>query len=147
MAAHHVEASTTIANKPEAVMRYIADVRNRPLYLAPLKAVTDIQGDPAGATATWKWVWVALGMEFQGTGKCLKYDPGKLYSFETKGGISSTWTYTVAPEGAGTRLNIRVEYDVPERAKARGSEANAADAMKKGEAERVLQNLKVILDR
>jgi Polyketide cyclase / dehydrase and lipid transport len=145
MAAHQVDASTTIANKPEAIMSYIAEVRNRPLYLAPLKAVTDIKGEGAGAS--WKWVWVTLGMEFQGTGRSLKYEPGKLYSFKTEGGIASTWTYTAAAEGKGTRLNIRVEYEVPERAQARGSEANAADAMKKGEAERALQNLKIILDQ
>lgn len=147
MSEYHIEANASINNKPEAVMSYIADVRNRPLYLPPLKTVSDIKGDPAGVGTTWKWVWVSLGMEFQGTGRCLKYEPGKVYSFKTEGGLSSTWTYTAQPEGDGTRLTIRVEYDVPESAKGRLPAVSVTDSIKKAETERVVQNLKVILDQ
>jgi carbon monoxide dehydrogenase subunit G len=147
MSAYNIEVSTSINNKPEAVMSYIADVRNRPLYLAPLKTVTDIKGDPAGVGTTWKWVWVSLGMEFQGTAKCLKSEPGKVYSFKTEGGLSSTWTYTAQPEGEGTKLTIRVDYDVPESARSRLPAASVTDSIKKAETERVVQNLKVILDK
>ena len=54
-----------------------------------------------------------MGMEFVGTGRSLAYEPGKTYSFKTEGGIASTWTYTVASEGKGTRLTIQVEYQAP----------------------------------
>ena len=86
-------------------------------------------------------------MEFQGTAKCLKYEPGKLYSFKTEGGISSTWTYTAQPEGGGTKLTIHVDFEVPARAPSKLSAADKADAMKKAEADRVMHNLKVILDQ
>src|SRR5262249_51689740 len=135
MTMHSVEANANINNTPEAVLSYIADVRNRPYYLPSLKSVTDIhEGAGRGAGTTWKWPWVAFGREFQGRGTCLKYEPGKLYSFKTEGGISSTWTYTATPEGGGTKLTIRAEYEVPERAKARLPAADRAEAMKKTEA-------------
>ena len=50
---HHVTAH--IKNKPEAVLAFIADVRNRTRYLPSLKSLTDIKGEPAAAGTTWKW--------------------------------------------------------------------------------------------
>src|SRR5262245_63752110 len=98
-----IEASASIDNTPEAVLAYVADVRNRPYYLPSLKTVTELKdAGNHGPGTTWKWTWLSLGMEFEGTGECLKYEPGKLYTFRTTGGISSTWTYTTTPEGSGT---------------------------------------------
>src|SRR4051812_47606205 len=95
-----IEVTATIDNTPEAVLAYVADVRNRPYYLPSLKTVTDVKAAPDnGAGTTWKWTWMTLGMEFTGTGECLKYEPGKTYSFRTAGGLSSVWTYTATPAG------------------------------------------------
>src|SRR6516165_1077644 len=117
MSTRSFEVSTYIENTPEMVLTYIANVRNRPLYLPSLKSVTDVKENPEGTGTTWKWTWVSLGMEFEGTGRCLKYEPGKRYSFKTEGGLASTWTYTAQPEGKGTKLAIHLEYDVPEKAR------------------------------
>src|SRR5262249_59671169 len=113
MGGQRVKASGLIDNSPEAVLGYVADVRNRTYYLPSLKAVSDITGEPASANTTWKWTWVLLGMEFVGTGRSLTYEPGKRYSFRTEGAIDSTWMYTAQPEGKGTRLTIEVEYEPP----------------------------------
>jgi hypothetical protein len=143
----HLEVSTHLENTPEAVMSYIADVRNRPLYLPSLKSVADIKEAGGGAGTTWKWTWVAFGMEFQGVGRCLKYEPGKFYSFKTEGGIESTWTYSAEKAGDGAKLKVEVDYDIPERAKGRLPSDSIAEAMRKSEADHAIQNLKVILDR
>ncbi len=147
MKKQQVQVSAHIENTPEAVMAYIADVRNRPLYLPSLKAVQDIKGDPSAAGTTWRWTWVMLGMEFEGIGRCLERQPGKLYSFKTEGGIDSTWTYRAAPEGKGTNLTIHVEYQVPDRALPRLRSDAHAEATRKAEVDHVIQNLKTILDK
>jgi hypothetical protein len=87
-----IETKASTDNTPEAVLDYIADVRNRPYYLPSLKTVTDLKvvGDH-GAGTKWTWTWLSLGMEFIGTAECLKSELGKVYSFRTHGGISSTW--------------------------------------------------------
>ncbi len=146
MTMQQVLASALIDNTPEAVLGYVADVRNRTFYLPSLKALTDVKGDPAGVGTTWRWTWVLLGMEFTGTGRSLDYQPGKRYSFRTEGGLESTWTYEVAPEGSGTRLSIRVEYQAPEGVLARLRGATA-QARHQAEVDHVIQNLKTILDR
>ncbi len=139
------DVTVQISNTPEAVMNYIADVRNRPLYVPSLKSVADVKANPAGVGTTWKWTWVTFGMEFEDTGRCVKYEPGKLYSFQTEGGLKSTWTYKAEPAAGGTKLTIHVDYDLP--AKVRLPSDKAAEAMKKSEADHVSQNLKLILDR
>jgi hypothetical protein len=140
MTMQKVHVSTHVENTPEAVMSYIADVRNRPMYLPGLKWVTDVKGGP-GAGTTWTWTWVMFGLEFQGTARCLDYQPGKLYSLRTEGGIDSTWTYRAAPEGKGTQLTIDVEYQAPERVLPR-----LRAEPHKAEVEHVVQNLKTILE-
>lgn len=146
MSARNVEVTTHINNTPEAVLGYVAEVRNRPLYLPPLKAVADVQGQP-GPGQTWKWTFTALGIDWEGTGRCLEYVPGKRYKFHTEGGIASTWTYAAELDSGGTKLTVRVEYDVPERAKLLLPAEAIFEARKKAEAEKATQNLKAILDQ
>jgi hypothetical protein len=147
MSSLSIDVTAKIENTPEAVMGYIANVRNRPLYLPSLKSVSDIKEAPGGPGTTWKWIWVSLGMEFEGIGRCLKHEPGRLYSFKTEGGIETTWTYTAKPDGEGTKLTIHVDYTVPERAKSKLPPDKVGEAMKNSEAGQVIQNLKIILDR
>jgi carbon monoxide dehydrogenase subunit G len=145
MTAQQVKAGGLIDNTPEAVLGYIADVRNRTFYLPSLKSVTNVKGEPASASTTWTWTWVLMGMEFVGTGRSLAYEPGKTYSFRTEGGIASTWTYTAVPEGKGTRLTIQVEYEPPANvlAKLRGD----PQARHQAEVDHILHNLQAILAR
>ena len=145
MTTQQVKASAILDNTPEAVLGYIADVRNRTYFLPSLKAITNVQGEPASASTTWSWTWVLLGMEFVGTGRSLDYQPGKTYSFQTEGGIASKWTYTVAPEGKGTRLTIQVEYQPP--AGVLGMLSGDPQTRHQAEVDQVLKNLKTILDR
>src|SRR5260370_30020680 len=142
MASHSIEAKAHIENTPEAVIAYVSDVRNRPLYLPALKAVADIKEGPGGVGTTWKWTWLALGAEWEGVGRSLKCEKGKLYSFKTEGAIESTWTYAAEPEGSGTKLTIRVDYDVPEKAKPLIPAASTVENMKKTETDQGIQNLK-----
>ena len=142
-----IEVETHIDNTPEAVISYIADVRNRLNYLTMLKSVSDIQGDPSAAGTTWKWEWSVLGLEFEGTGRCLEHEPGRLYRMQSEGDIRSTWTYSAAPDEGGTRLTIALEYEVPKSVIPLLPVGAAAEALRKSEAERVLRKLKEILDR
>jgi carbon monoxide dehydrogenase subunit G len=146
MSAKTFEISEIIAATPATVIAYVADVRNRPLYFPLLKSITNIKGDPSAVGTSWTWTFGALGIELQGQGRCLKHEPGKLYSFSTDGGIASTCTYIAVPEGKGTRLTISLEYEVPEKAKSIIPKEEIAAKMQQTEAERVIHNLKTILE-
>ena len=140
------QATAHIKNKPEAVLAFIADVRNRTRYLPSLKSLTDIKGEPAAAGTTWKWKFAVLGHEFEGTARSVKYEPGKAYSFVTEGGLQSTWNYRVEPDGDGTKLSVDVEFQIPEGLKAKLPPAQVIDSLKKAEGEMVINNLKALLE-
>lgn len=136
-----------INNTPEAVIAYIADVRHRPMYIPHLNSVTDIEGDPSAAGTRWKWTFSALGLDFEGTAHCTESDPGHSYAVETEGGIKSNWRYDALPAGNGTDLIVSLEYEVPPGALAVLPVASAVEAMRNAEADRLVKNLKEILDR
>jgi hypothetical protein len=80
------------------------------------------------------WPWWRPVIRFRGRGK-------------SEDGIESRWTYRAEPEGDGTRLTLGLEYQVPERTLSIVPTGAAAEAMRKAEADRAVQNLKIILDR
>ena len=141
------ETSGHIDNTPEAVIAYVADPRNRPLFFPSLKSITDVQGEPTAVGTTWKWTFVALGMQFSGRGRCLKHEPGKLYSFQTDGGIQSTFTYRAEPDKGGAKLTVSLEYQVPENAKPKLPTGDRGQKMREEEARHVLENLQLILQK
>jgi carbon monoxide dehydrogenase subunit G len=144
MQTHDVSAHINAA--PEKVLAFIADVRNRTRYVSSLKSLTVAQGDPSAVGSTWKWKFAVLGREFEGTGRCLKNEPGKIYSFQTEGGLESTWTYRAEPDAGGTKLSVHVEFKLPAAFAASLPPPQVLEGMKKAEGELVIQNLKAILE-
>lgn len=136
-----------IENTPEVVMDYISDVRHRPLYVPHLQSVSEIEGDPSAAGTRWKWTFSALGFDFEGTAHCAESIPGRRYVTETDTGIRSTWTYEAEPAGDGTDLTVRLEYQVPERVIPFLPTESVVDSMRNAEADRMVRNLKDILDQ
>jgi carbon monoxide dehydrogenase subunit G len=53
------------------------------------------------------------GLPFKGETEVLEYTPNQRYVTKSKGGISSTWTWTFSPEDGGTRVNVVVEFSIP----------------------------------
>lgn len=145
MASQSAEAEVQINNSPQAVIEYIANVDNRPLYLPSLTSVSNLEGESVGSS--WTWCWSLLGIDFEGTGTCTQHEAGQIYAFKTEGGIESTFTYQAESDGEGTRLTIRVEFDLPESLLSTvGVEGLLASAKQK-EADAVVENLKTILDQ
>ena len=141
------EIRQQIEAPPAEVLEYIADPRNRPAYFPHLKSITDIKGEPTAVGTSWKWTFTYLGLNFEGNGRCLKHDKGKVYSFTTEGGIKSTFTYEAVAAGNGTDLLVKLEYEVPERAISVLPVDDIAIKLRQTEAEKALQNLKTILEK
>ena len=88
-----------------------------------------------------------LGVEFEGTGRCVEYEAGRRYSFTTEGGIASRFTYQAEHTDAGTSISIRMEFDVPDSLLSRIGIDNLIESAKQSETEEVANNLKTILDQ
>ena len=145
MSAQSVTAQVQINNSPQAVIEYIANSENRPLYLSSLKSISNIEGESVGGS--WTWCWSLLGIDFEGTATCTQHEAGQCYTFKTEGGIESTFTYRAEADGEGTQLTMQVNFELPESALSQAGINNWLASSKQQEADATLENLKTILDQ
>jgi carbon monoxide dehydrogenase subunit G len=140
-----VTRSFQVKRTPEAAIDYIADVENHPAFIAPLKSVANIAGDPKRRGTHWDWTFVMGGVEIKGKAETADYQPGKRYSFKTTG-IDSTFIYSAEPEGGGSRITADVVYEVPQGVLAKIADKTMIERMNERDADQAAQNLKTILD-
>jgi carbon monoxide dehydrogenase subunit G len=145
MATQNAAAEVQVNNSPHAVIDYVANIENRPSYLPSLKSVSNITGESVGAN--WTWCWSLLGIDFEGTATCTQHETGQSYAFKTEGGIESTFTYQAEADGAGTKLTINVDFELPASILSLAGLDNLLASAKQKEMEAVVQNLKTILDQ
>lgn len=140
-----VVKSVKVTNDPARIIDYIADVGNHPAFLGPLKAVSNLKGDPRKVGSSWDWTFIMAGVEFTGKAETVAYESGKRYSFKTTSGIQSTFVYSAEPDAGGSKVSIDVTYEVPKTLLAKMQTA-VVEKWNEAEGARAVENLKAILD-
>ena len=141
-----VAKSAIISAKADQIMNYIADVKNHPAFIGPLKSIANVNGDPKKAGTSWDWTFVMAGVEFSGRAETVSYEGGKKFSYKTTTGIQSTFTYSAEPQGSGVKVTVDVTYDVPGSLLAK-MQASVVEKLNEAEGSRAVENLKAILDK
>lgn len=141
-----VAKSAVINNKADQIMNYIADVRNHPAFIGPLKSVANVNGDPKQAGTSWDWTFVMAGVEFTGRAETVSYENGREFSYKTTTGVQSTFTYSAEPQGNSVKVTVDVTYEVPEALLSRMQTA-VVEKLNDAEGARAVENLKAILDQ
>ena len=88
-----------------------------------------------------------LGIDFEGTATCTQHESGQSYAFKTEGGIESTFTYLAEADGTGTKLTIRVDFELPASILSLAGLDGLLASAKQKEIETVTENLKTILNQ
>ncbi|HTK52689.1 MAG TPA: SRPBCC family protein [Gemmatimonadaceae bacterium] len=141
-----VAKSAVITNKADRIIDYLADVKNHPAFLGPLKSIANVNGDPKKPGTSWDWTFVMGGVEFSGRAETVTYESGKKFSFKTTTGIQSTFTYNAEPQGNDVKVSIDVTYDVPQSLLSR-MQTGVVEKLNDAEGARAVENLKTILDQ
>jgi uncharacterized membrane protein len=141
-----VAKSAVINGNADQIMNYIADVKNHPAFIGPLKSVANLQGDPRKPGTSWDWTFVMAGVEFSGRAETVSYEPGKKFSYRTTTGIQSTFTYSADAQGAGVKVTVDVTYEVPPTLMSK-MQAAVVEKLNDAEGVRAVENLKAILDQ
>jgi uncharacterized membrane protein len=141
-----VAKSAVINGNADQIMNYIADVKNHPAFIGPLKSVANVNGDPKKPGTSWDWTFVMAGAEFSGRAETVGYEAGKKFSYRTTTGVESTFTYTAEPQGGGVKVSVDVTYDVPGTLLSR-MQASVVEKLNDAEGVRAVENLKAILDQ
>jgi uncharacterized membrane protein len=141
-----VAKSAVINGNADQIMNYIADVKNHPAFIGPLKSIANINGDPKKAGTSWDWTFVMAGVEFSGRAETVSYEGGKKFSYRTTTGVQSTFTYTAESQSGGVKVTVDVTYDVPATLLAK-MQAGVVEKLNEAEGSRAVENLKAILDQ
>jgi uncharacterized membrane protein len=141
-----VAKSAVINGNADQIMNYIADVKNHPAFIGPLKSIANVKGDPKNPGTSWDWTFVMAGAEFSGRAETVGYEAGKKFSYRTTTGVESTFTYTAEPQGGGVKVTVDVTYDVPGTLLSR-MQASVVEKLNDAEGVRAVENLKAILDQ
>lgn len=141
-----VAKSAVISANADQIMNYIADVKNHPAFIGPLKSIANVNGDSKKAGTSWDWTFVMAGVEFSGRAETVSYEPGKKFSYRTTTGIQSTFTYSAVPDGKGVKVTVDVTYDVPSSLLSK-MQTGVVEKLNEAEGVRAVENLKAILDQ
>ena len=141
-----VAKSAVINGNADQIMNYIADAKNHPAFIGPLKSIANVNGDPKKPGTSWDWTFVMAGAEFSGRAETVGYEAGKKFSYRTTTGVESTFTYTAEPQGGGVKVTVDVTYDVPGTLLSR-MQASVVEKLNDAEGVRAVENLKAILDQ
>jgi len=137
-----IERSFFIKTPPERVFAFLEDHANDPQWLPGLVDSRNFTGE--STAYRWEWTFKMAGISFDGTGQVLEHDPPRRHVVETRGGIVSTWAWTLEPEGDGTRGSLRMEYTIPVTALGKLAERLLLSQNEKS-AEQAIANLQRIL--
>jgi carbon monoxide dehydrogenase subunit G len=101
-----------VVNAPvERVFAFLADHINDPQWLPGMVDSRNPVGEGTGYH--WEWTYKMAGIPFDGTGRVTEHDPPRRHVVETQGGVTSTWAWTLEPEGDGTHILLEMAYTVP----------------------------------
>lgn len=106
-----IEKSITIKAPVEKVFAYIEDPMSNPEWLPSLMEVKDVVGE--GVEARFRWTYKMVGLRLEGESTTTEHVPNQRIVVQTKGGVSSTWTWRFESHDAGTKVTLVVEYTIP----------------------------------
>lgn len=107
-----VKLTTEIAAPVEKVFAFYSDPANSPQVWPSLVDVRNVSYE-GGRPTTYEWTYKMAGVRFDGTGIITAYEPNRLVTLETTGGIKSRQHMTYEQRGDVTVLQEEVEYEVP----------------------------------
>jgi uncharacterized membrane protein len=139
-----IEKSIRIDAPVEKIFDYWTEPANLPEFWPSVVEVKDRQRLPNGGNF-FRWVYKMAGMRFEGSSEDVEYVANQRTVTECKGGIDSTITVTLQPEGDGTQVAFEVEYTVPVPLLGKLAEA-AIVRLNQNEIELLLANLKARME-
>jgi len=103
--------SINISAPVEKVFAYVTDPTKGPEWLVGWTEVTDVTGSGVGQHYHWKYSM--LGVPLRGETTVSEQVPNERSVTDSKGGITSTFTFTFAPHEGGTKLDVEIDYSIP----------------------------------
>jgi carbon monoxide dehydrogenase subunit G len=141
-----VSESTLVQASPEKVFAFISDPSRAPTFIPGLNRISNISPAEPQVGRTWEWEFNWFGVVLSGKTECRQFEPPRIYQFETLTGAKSRWTYRCEPQNNHTKLDLEVEYEVPQNLFAKIAAEPMLDKMNRNRAREVVANIKALLE-
>ena len=138
-----VSKSVLVHAPADEVYGYLSDPTHLPEIWPSLIDITDVHSLPNGGHSN-HWTYKMAGIRLEGTSEDIEHTANERIVSKTHGGIESTQTWTVQPEGPDTKVTFKVDYEVPVPVLGRLAEA-AIVKLNDHEGDAILANLKTVL--
>jgi len=140
-----LERSILINAQVDAIQAITDDARRLPEWYAGIEQAKpdDLFPEPGGKVDL---VYKAAGVTFNLTQTALERDPGRGGVNQMEGMITGTNRMTFAPEGEGTRVTMRFEYEMPGGGVGKLIDRLVVERMNAQNLERSLERLKSLLE-
>ncbi len=139
-----LENSISIDAPVEKIFNYISEQTNLPEIWPSLVEITDMKPLPNGGYTN-RWTYKMAGIRLSGTSEDVEYVTNERIVSKTKGGVDSTQTWTLQPEGSGTKVTFGVEYTMPIPVLGKLAET-VITKMNEREGKTILENLKSVME-
>jgi uncharacterized membrane protein len=139
-----IEKSIVIDAPVEKVFTFMAEPNNLLEIWPSLLEIRNVEPLPNGGYC-YDWTYKMAGLRFEGRAEWIEFVKDQRVVDRNEGGIPSTFVWTYQPEGAGTRVTMRVDYSIPGAAIGRLAEP-IIQKMNEHEAGTILANLKTRME-
>jgi uncharacterized membrane protein len=140
-----VERSVLINAPVDAIQAIMDDARRLPEWYAGIEQAKpdDVFPEPGGKV---EMVYKAAGVTFTITQTSVERVPGQSGVNQMEGMITGTNTSTFTPEGEGTRVTMRFEYEMPGGGIGKVVDRLLVERMNTQNLEKSLKNLKALVE-
>jgi len=106
-----INNSINISAPVEKVFAYLTDPLSGPEWFVGMSEVTDVTG--SGVGQHYRWKYSMIGIPFHGETTVAEQVPNERSVIDSKGGVTSKFTFTFAPHEGGTKLDLEIDYTIP----------------------------------
>jgi uncharacterized protein YndB with AHSA1/START domain len=140
----HLSKSIEINAPVERVFEFITTPTSLPSVWPSMTEVSNVQRTADGRHS-FDWVYKMAGFPFKGHSKTTELETPTLSVVKNEGGIPSTFRWKFEKKGAGMRLSVDVDYEIPAPVIGKIAEA-VVSKMNEHECEHLLANVKATME-
>ncbi len=139
-----IRKSVSIKAPLDQVYAYMTNPENLPEIWPSMVEVSHVKTAPDGSHS-FDWVYKMAGIRFKGHSDTVEVEKNKHVRLKTEKGIPNTFNWTYSGENGGTRLNVAIEYAMPQSLLKKLTEP-FVQRLNEREAETLLENLKTRME-
>ena len=139
-----IHQSIDIDAPAERVFETLADPKRLPEYVPGVISVENIRQTEQHLGGSFHVTYAVLGLHSPMTFTATEYEHPTKLTMRFEGGMKGIWTWRLVPRGKSTHLTTAMEYEMAGGILGKAMNALLVERMNEKNAERMLENLKLV---